>query len=227
MYEGWKQNVKRWLSRLAVSWSKPLVEKKGKRRVDGRFIAFPHAVLLSQSYLALSHTARSLLFEIALQYMGENNGQMLASQNKLRPRGWKSADTLHRAKAELLAAGFVVETVKGGRPNKASWYAVTWWKLDSHPRYDEGVQLAFRLVRLPWRNSRVTPAHGAQTPATAPNDSRPSPRNGAMRLNQTPPPTPPDGEHLEAPSHGSDQGDAPKRAEAAAGCRAHWKVANG
>ena len=45
-------------------------------------------------------------------------------------RGWKSKETLHNAKKQLLESGLVVETRKGMRPNKASLYAVTWHPLN-------------------------------------------------------------------------------------------------
>ena len=74
--------------------------------------------------------ARALLFELARQFVRDNNGRFLASGAYLAKRGWKSADVITRAKRELLDAGFLFETVKGHRPNKASCYAVTWRTLD-------------------------------------------------------------------------------------------------
>ena len=64
-------------------------------------------------------------------------------------RGWKSADMLAKAKRELLNGGFIHETVKGHRPNKASWYAVTWQTLDRHPGFDPGAAESF--VRSAYR----------------------------------------------------------------------------
>lgn len=155
---------------------------------------------MSESYLALSHTARSLLVEIAMQFMGTNNGQLLAGQAKLRERGWRSADTLHRAKAELIKHEFIFETVKGGRPNRASWYAVTWWRLDAHPRYDFGVEQAFRRVRAPQKNSSPTPRPGGRLAPTAPIPVAPAPSDGAIRRKLPADASPSDGDHLEMPS---------------------------
>lgn len=73
-----------------------------------------------------------------------SDGRLLASAAYLSKRGWKSADVITRAKRELLQAGFIHETVKGHRPNKASWYAVTWQALDRVPGYDAGAAEAFR-----------------------------------------------------------------------------------
>jgi hypothetical protein len=43
-----------------------------------------------------------------------------------------------RAKRELKEAGFINEMVKGHRPNKASWYAITLQTLDRLQGYDHG-----------------------------------------------------------------------------------------
>jgi hypothetical protein len=119
----------------------------GKRaaidRDQGRFVALPFSVIDSVAYKNLSHPARSLLIEIDRQYCFDNNGRLLASYAYLRKRGWTSADTITRAKRELLAAGLIHETVKGCRPNKASWYAVTWRPIDRLQGYDEGALQTF------------------------------------------------------------------------------------
>lgn len=172
----------------------------GNRRVEGRFIALPHAVVLSDAYRELSHPARSLLTEIAVQYMGCNNGQLLASQSKLLPRGWRSADTLHRAKQELLEAGFVVETVKGGRPNKASWYAITWWRLDGHPKYDFGVELEFRRTPLPSLKKNASPPAGEERLRAPPKQLARTSSRGALQTHGALPSAPRDGAPLEMPA---------------------------
>lgn len=119
------------------------------RRVDtgrdaGGFVALPWSVLDCPAYAGLSHPARALLLEFARQLGKDNNGRLLASRAYLTGRGWKSADVIQRAKIELLAAAFIFETVKGQRPNRASWYAVTWRVLDRHPGYDAGTVEGFQ-----------------------------------------------------------------------------------
>jgi hypothetical protein len=115
-------------------------------RDAGLFVALPHAVINSAAYRGLSHTARSLLIDIAMQLSprGENNGQLLCSRNYLAALGWKSSDTVQRAKDDLIKAGLIFETVKGQRPNRASWYAVTWMAIQRHPGYDAGAWADFR-----------------------------------------------------------------------------------
>jgi len=119
------------------------------RRVDtsrdaGGFVALPWSVLDCPSYAGLSHPARALLLEIARQLVRDNNGRLLASAGHLEARGWRSRDVITRAKRELLEAGFIFETVKGQRPNRASWYAVTWMALDRHPDFDAGALECFQ-----------------------------------------------------------------------------------
>lgn len=113
-------------------------------RVDGGFVALPWAVLDCDAYRELSHPARSLLLEIARQFVRDNNGRLLTSMKHLRKRGWRSADVISRAKRELIEGGFIHETVHGHRPNRASWYAVTWQRLDLHKDYDSGAKETFR-----------------------------------------------------------------------------------
>jgi hypothetical protein len=118
-------------------------KRRSNQRDGSRFLALPHCVIESEAYRRLSHPAKCLLIDIAIQLAGDNNGRLLASFAHLRQRGWNSADVISRAKAALLREGFIHETVKGCRPNKASWYAVTWVNLDKHNGYDYGAEASF------------------------------------------------------------------------------------
>lgn len=172
-------------------------------RDAGGFCAIPWAVLDSAAYQGLGHPARSLLMELARQYVRDNNGRLLASRAYLAKRGWKSADVIQRAKDELIAAGFVHETVKGQRPNKASWYAVTWHSIDRLPGYDPGALAAFE--RGAYRknaslcpshgtdSARIVPSHGTETPP-------PVPSRGTISVQKRPLSVPSHGHHLEKPS---------------------------
>lgn len=132
------------MEKKMVNGRNPKASKKGERSINEPFAIVPKSVLFSQAFVALSKTERALLFEFMAQYTGKNNGKLLCSVKKLKIRGYASSDTLHRAKKVLLQAGFIFETVKGHRPNWASWYAITWRPLDSNDRYDPGVIDAFR-----------------------------------------------------------------------------------
>jgi hypothetical protein len=113
-------------------------------RDAGGFIALPWAVMDCAAYAMLSYTAKALLMEVARQFVRNNNGRLLLSFAYLSKRGWTSSDVITRAKRELIAAGFIYETVMGHRPNKASWYAITWQRLDRIPGFDAGVAETFR-----------------------------------------------------------------------------------
>lgn len=110
--------------------AKSRYKNAGEKRDGGAHIAVPVSVLNGSAYLGLSAHGRMLLWDLAAQYRGDNNGDMCAAWKLMRPRGWKSEETLNNAKKELLGACLIVETVKGARPNKCSLYALTWYALD-------------------------------------------------------------------------------------------------
>jgi hypothetical protein len=146
--------------------------KKNNDRDGTGFIALPHVVIDSPAYSTLSHTAKSLLIEIARQCGRDGNGRLLCSRNHLAKRGWNSNDVISRAKAQLIQTGFIFETVKGYRPNKASWYAVTWLALGKHIGYDAGAVREFKrgayIHQL--QNTRLIPLDGTHSPSIAPLD---------------------------------------------------------
>jgi len=166
-------------------------------RMPGGFSPIPWSVLDSTAYLGLSHPARSLLMEIARQDVRSSNGRQLLSKKRLSKRGWTSNDTIHRAKTELLHAGLIYETFKGHRPNKASWYAVTWYRLYPHPGFDAGAVEGFRLgayLDTEIKNTGLKPSRGVgSTPIAPPSGSRAktiAPGGGAVVAVAAPSPTP-------------------------------------
>lgn len=185
---------------------------KGRKGDSGRdsggFAAVPWSVFDSPAYARLSHPAKALLMEFARQFVRDNNGRLLCSMAHLGPRGWRSNDVITRAVRELVAAGFVHQTVHGQRPNKASWYAVTWRALDRHPGYDVGSMEGFQRGAYR-KNAPLTPSPGVAKPPIAPSPgagpplTAPSP--GAMETIFTPASTPSPGDHLEKPSAGANQ----------------------
>lgn len=180
----------------------------GRKRIDtsrdgGGFVALPWSVLDSQAYRTLSHPAKALLLEVARQYVRDNNGRLLLSMRHLRTRGWSSADVVQRAKSELLDTGLLFETVKGCRPNKASWYAVTWCSLDRSDAYDPGAERAFERGAYR-KNAALIPPAGTDKPAIAPASGTGKatlvPPPGTIKPTDRNPPIPPDGNHLDMPS---------------------------
>lgn len=184
--------------------------KKGDAGRDGGgFAAIPWAVFDSPAYARLGHPAKALLMELARQFVRDNNGKLLCSMAYLRPRGWKSNDVITRAKSELLEAGFIFETCKGQRPNRASWYALTWRTLDRHHGYDHGAVESFDRGAYR-KNASLTPSPGVGGLSIAPSpgveSAPPTPSPGAIRGVFAAPPTPSPGDHLEKPSTGSRKG---------------------
>ena len=168
----------------------------------------PWSVLDSPAYARLGHPGRSLLIEMARQYVRDNNGRLLASASYLAKRGWNSADVISRAKRQLLDAGFIFETVKGHRPNKASWYAVTWHALDRLPGYDCGAALSFvRSAYLPpirLNGAKLSPSYGTGgqriVPSRGLTSASVAPSAGAINANCGQSATPSPGHHLDMPS---------------------------
>lgn len=183
-------------------------------------MALPWSVLDCPAYGALSMHARVLLLEVARQYVRDNNGRLLLSRAYMGSRGWKSADMLTKAKKELIDGGFIFQTVMGHRPNKASWYAVTWRALDKIPGFDAGTVEGFRrgayqkgtpvIGTLPRpshgteKNASLRPSHGTGEAAIAPphgTETAPTvPPHGTIKGGFGTSPVPPHGHHLEKPS---------------------------
>lgn len=186
--------------------------RSGSTRDSGRFILIPCSVFECPAYMRLSANARCLLLEVALQYHGSDNGRLLLSRAHLSKRGWTSSDMITKGKRELLAAGFIFETVMGHRPNKASWYAVTWCSLDKLNGFDPGAASTFERSAyrkntqaiLPTKNASLRPPHGALSAVIAPRDgtsgSASVPRGGAVYPLEGIHSVPPRGHPIEGPS---------------------------
>jgi len=117
------------------------VNSKGRAK-KGRFLRLPYAVLQSSSYASLSPYGVKLLVDIAAQYNGRNNGNLVACLSTLKRFGWRSSATLARCIQELITAGMLEQTRQGGFNMGASLYAVTWNGIDEcldksgNPRHD-------------------------------------------------------------------------------------------
>lgn len=130
-------------------------------RDSGGFVALPFAVIDSAAYRGLSVHAKALLIEIARQLRGDNNGMLLCSRAYMATRGWNSNDTREKCLKELISAKLVHQTVMGHRPNKASWYAVTWLGLDKLDGYD--ADLACTFERSAYRDQQKQRVPSAKT----------------------------------------------------------------
>ena len=105
---------------------------------------------------------------MASAYNGRNNGDLAAAWKLMQPRGWNSETTLHKAKKELIAAGFIIEMRKGKRPNSCSLFALTWRPLNPSPKHDFGPNgfqaYAYLKKSQPAPATRVQAAGAVLTP---------------------------------------------------------------
>lgn len=169
--------------RLCASSAMSSHRKKRDNGMGGRFVGLPHWVMLHPAFRTASARARALLFDVALQYNGRNNGRLVTAAKALRPLGWRSDDGIQKAKNELLALGLLVETRKGAKPNRAAWYALSWRPLDSAEGFDLNprayVTLATRKI------TDRPPPHGVEPPEIAPpcgvRSAPTTPPHGAIR----------------------------------------------
>lgn len=99
-----------------------------KQRERGGFVPIPFAVLRSQSWPKLSGHAVKLMFDLLAQYRGDNNGDLCMAWTLMKERGWRSRDTLGKARAELLTGDWITITRQGGR-HAPSLYAVTFFSI--------------------------------------------------------------------------------------------------
>jgi len=165
----------------------------GDKRDGKTFVALPNVVLESPGYRQASHTARSLLIDIATQYSGHNNGKLVACVKYLKPMGWKGNGTVLRALRELQDCGLLIETRKGARPNKAAWFALPWLDLDQvhdltiNPKlYQRGAYLRPDKTQSANGTTRTRKASealmaGAEAKRTAKKNAGLTPSNGVAR----------------------------------------------
>lgn len=148
------------------------------------FVAVPKDMLKRPEYQALPSAAKSLMFDLADQYSGKNNGRLCPSFEAMRRYGWTSKSKLVRAKAELLKCPFVIQTRIGHPPRTAEWLGLTWWKLD----WGEGMEI--RPQGWPYLNFAtaipVVPKQDRWSAKSAPGGSDSGPMKGRIRTSSVP-----------------------------------------
>lgn len=88
-----------------------------------------YVVLRSQCFSRLGPHAVKLLMDLLAQYKGDNNGDLCAAWTLMKKRGWRSRDTLSKARRELLEGEWVTVTRQGGR-HVPTLYALTFYAID-------------------------------------------------------------------------------------------------
>lgn len=128
-------------------------------------MSIPHFVLESPQWGRMDAFALKLLWELARQYRGNNNGDLSATAVTLKDRSatWSSKDTLPKKLRYLEDHGWIVKTRQGGR-HACSLYAVTWWPVDHcegkhhHP--------AETKASHAWKNAIAAPSGGEKCPVS-------------------------------------------------------------
>ena len=119
-----------------------------ERRERGGFAALPHCLLESQVFVHLSARAVKLLVDLLAQFKGFNNGDLCMAWSIMAERGWKSRDTLNKARKELLQSELIMVSRYGDR-RRPHLYALTFFAVD-----DCGGKLDIRPTDTPlsaWR----------------------------------------------------------------------------
>ncbi len=98
--------------------------KRPLEAVNGTYSAMPHSVLDSVAFMGTSHRGCSLLIELMRQHNGINNGHLQLTGPYLKRRGWRSADQIKKAEAELLERQLIIKTRQGGLNLGPNLYAV-------------------------------------------------------------------------------------------------------
>ena len=102
-------------------------------------------------YRGLSGNAAKLLFELARQYRGHNNGDLTIAWKVLCERGFRSKATIDRARDELLRANLIRYTRQGRFLNpggRCALYALTWLCVDECPKADLELGPTTRPLRI-------------------------------------------------------------------------------
>ncbi|GAA4881588.1 hypothetical protein GCM10023333_14640 [Ferrimonas pelagia] len=110
---------------------KTKVQLPGDKGKKSKFAQVLKIILSHPDYLALSKPAQALLWEVAAQYNGHNNGELLLTHAYFGSRGW-TKPALKKARDELLNADWLrlascPLSRKGSEPLR---YALSWKPLD-------------------------------------------------------------------------------------------------
>jgi len=101
-----------------------IANRVGSYDVSG-FLSLPRRLLLSSDFAALSSTAKALLLDIAARFTGKNNGSITVPFVAMQERGWRSTATVQKGLKQLIAAGFLKVTRKGGS-HRCTTYRLPW-----------------------------------------------------------------------------------------------------
>jgi hypothetical protein len=105
------------------------MKRQSEKRADSWY-QIPRKVHRCADFRHLSSHAKVLLISLTYQFYGNNNGDLTAAWSVMRKdHGFKSPNTLDRARKSLLDAHLITQTRQGGL-GKCSLYAITWLKIN-------------------------------------------------------------------------------------------------
>lgn len=114
-------------------------KNNAEKRGGGQFVAIRMDVIRSEAWAKTSVWGTRLIMDLAAQYRGNNNGDLCAAWSNMKKRGWKSRDTLDRAKKDLLDKKWIQVTRQGAR-KIPTLYALTFWGVDEcNGKLDPGI----------------------------------------------------------------------------------------
>jgi hypothetical protein len=95
------------------------------------FAQIPVEVMTSDAFRTLPNFAKVLVFAVAAQYRGNNNGDLAMTRATAHLFGVDSQGQLVRSLAMLLDRGLIEKTRQGGKkPLGPTLYAVSWQPID-------------------------------------------------------------------------------------------------
>ena len=112
-------------------------EKTKGRKNSGHFAAIPHDIIKSKNFQNLSGNAAKLLVQLISELRfgkdksTKNNGDLSICFSMFKSAGWRSKDTLYKARNELLHYGFIELTRRGiAYKNRPHLFAITFRAID-------------------------------------------------------------------------------------------------
>jgi len=136
---------------------KRLLRQRSRYSPDNPFAMVPVEVMKSPAFTTLPHVARSVLFALAGQYTGRNNGSLTLTRATAAEFGIRGHRVLRESLSELAARGLIELTRPGSYvPPRAAMFAVEWRCIDEPLKddpHDAGVMLIERDAWRRWTTS--------------------------------------------------------------------------
>jgi len=126
------------------------VDRKGRSKTQGRFLALPHHMTGSAAWRSLSGNSVKVFVELARRYDGKNNGRIAMSLEQAAKALGIGKQTVQRSLAELAAKGFIMKTARGDFYSRmAATYRLTLWTTETGSATDD-----WRAWRRPEKTER-------------------------------------------------------------------------